>query len=132
MTEPTWIDAVDCLALQSELLSLFGGPAGVRDEGLLESALARPQQQFAYGTPSLCELGAAYAFGIVKNHPFVDGNKRAGFLVAALFLEINGLSFTAPEEEVVLQTLALAAGQCTEAEYGAWLAAACTPPRDAS
>ncbi len=125
MTEPIWIDAVDCLALQSELLALFGGPGGVRDKGLLESALARPQQQFAYGTPTLCELAAAYAYGIVKNHPFVDGNKRAGFLVAALFLEINGLSFTAPEEEVVLQTLALAAGQCSEAEYATWLDGAC-------
>ncbi len=131
MTEPIWIDAVDCLALQSELLALFGGPAGVRDEGLLESALTRPRQQYAYGAPSLCELGAAYAFGIVKNHPFMDGNKRGGFLVAALFLEINGLSFTAPEEEVVLQTLALAAGQCTEAEYATWLAAS-TPQRDGS
>ncbi|NQU41478.1 MAG: type II toxin-antitoxin system death-on-curing family toxin [Lentisphaerae bacterium] len=125
MSEPVWLDAADCRSFQSELLAWFGGPDGVRDEGLLESALARPRQQHAYGSPSLFELGAAYAFGIVKNHPFIDGNKRAGFLAAALFLEINGETFTAPEEDVVAQTLALAASHCTEAEYAAWLESAC-------
>ena len=125
MTEPIWVDSVDCLAFQGELVAWFGGPAGVRDEGLLESALARPRQQFAYGAPTLYQLGAAYAYGIMKNHPFIDGNKRAGFLAAALLLEVNGLAFSAPEEEVVVQTLALAASECTEAEYATWLESAC-------
>lgn len=127
MKEPVWLDLGDCLAFQGELLSWLGGAAGVRDQGLLESALARPQQPFAYEEPSLYELGASYAFGIVKNHPFVDGNKRAGFLAAALFLEINGESFAAPEEDVVTQTLALAAGECSQAEYAKWLERACQP-----
>jgi len=125
MTEPTWLDAVDSLSFHNELLAWFGGSAGVRDEGLLESALARPRQQYAYGVPTVFDLGAAYAYGIVKKHPFIDGNKRAGFLAAALFLEINGETFGAPEEEVVAQTLALAAGACTEAEYAAWLESSC-------
>ena len=127
MTEPIWLDKADCLSFQEELLAWFGGAAGIRDEGLLESALARPQQMYAYETPSLYRLGAAYAFGIVKNHPFIDGNKRAGFLAAALFLEINGERFAASEEEVVLRTLALAAGECSEEEYAKWLEDSCQP-----
>jgi death-on-curing protein len=125
MTEPVWLDTADCLSSQNKLLAWFGGSAGVRDEGLLESALARPQQKYAYGTPTTYELAAAYAYGIVKNHPFIDGNKRAGFIAAALFLEINGKVFAAPEEEVVIQTLALAASECSETEYAQWLETAC-------
>jgi len=125
MKEPVWLDLEDCLSFHGELLAWYGGADGVRDEGLLESALARPQQEYVYGTPTTYEMAAAYAHGIVKNHPFVDGNKRAGFLAAALFLEINGEKFTAPEEEVVIQTLALAAGECSEAEYAEWLKASC-------
>ena len=127
MTEPTWIDTNDCLAFQNELLAWFGGPAGVRDEGMLESALGRPRQRYVYASSTLYELAAAYAFGIVKNHPFVDGNKRAGFLVAVLFLEVNGERFNAPEEEVVVQTRALASDDCTEAEYAAWFKDSCAP-----
>ena len=114
--ESIWLDATDCLAFHGELLAWFGGADGVRDASLLASALARPRQRFAYETPTLYELGAAYAFGIVKKHPFIDGNKRAGFLAATLFLEINGESFTAPEEEAVLKTLALAASECSESD----------------
>ena len=125
MKEPTWIDKTDCLAFQGELLAWFGGAAGVRDLGLLESALARPKQRFSFASPSLHELAAAYAYGIVKNHPFVDGNKRAGFLAATLILEINGECFAAPEEEAVLKTLALAASECSEADYALWLARSC-------
>ena len=125
MSEPIWLDGADCIAFQGELLAWFGGADGIRDEGLLESALARPRMRFAYGAPGLYELAAAYAFGIVKNHPFVDGNKRAGFLAAALFLEINGESFAAPEEEVVLETLRLAAGDSSEADYAEWLERSC-------
>ncbi|MFZ4682421.1 MAG: type II toxin-antitoxin system death-on-curing family toxin, partial [Terrimicrobiaceae bacterium] len=92
---------------------------------LLESALHRPQQIFAYAKPSLFELAAAYAAGIVKNHPFLDGNKRAGFVTAYIFLGANGFALDAPEEEVVERTLALAAGAIEEAEYGAWLEKSC-------
>ncbi len=107
------------------MLERFGGLEGVRDEGLLESALNRPRHLFAYGKPSLFELAASYATGLVKNHPFLDGNKRTGFVAAALFLEINGCSFEAPEEEVVERTLALAAGAITEGDYAVWLKKSC-------
>jgi len=93
----------------------------VRDEGLLESALAKPQILFAYGSPTLAGLAASYAAGIIHNHPFLDGNKRTGFLVAATFLELNGLVFTASEVSVVETTLMLAAGNLKEAGYAAWL-----------
>jgi death-on-curing protein len=96
---------------------------GLRDEGLLESALARPQQLFAYGKPSLFDLAAAYAFGLVRNHPFLDGNKRIGFTTAVVFLELNGYRFAASEVDATIQTLALAAGELDEADYAAWLKA---------
>jgi death-on-curing protein len=127
--EPTWIEREDCLALHEQSISLFGGSTGIRDEGLMESALHRPRQRFAYESADLFALAASLGCGIVKNHPFVDGNKRTGFLCAALFLEANGLSFQAPEEEVVERTLALAAGAIEEAEYGEWLRRSCTGPR---
>ncbi len=129
MKEPVWIEAADCHAFHGEMLRRFGGLDGVRDEGMLESALNRPRHLWTYGDPSLPELAASYAAGIVKNHPFLDGNKRSGFMAAALFLEINGLSFQAPEEEVVLQTLALAAGEIDETDYAVWLKASCVKKR---
>lgn len=125
MSDPLWVEIADCLAFHDELLDQFGGLEGVRDEGLLESALNRPRHLFDYGSPSMAEIAAAYAVGIVKNHPFVDGNKRTGFMAAALFLEINGHFFQASEVEVVERTLALAAGVIGEAEYAVWLAASC-------
>jgi death-on-curing protein len=125
MKNPTWIDATDVHAFHQGMLAMFGGLVGVRDEGLLDSALNRPQHLFAYEKPTLFELAAAYALGIIKNHPFLDGNKRVGFMAAALFLEVNGLRFDAPEEEVVLQTLALAAGELDQDGYAAWLKASC-------
>jgi death-on-curing protein len=125
VSEPVWIDSADCHAFHAAILAQFGGLEGVRDEGLLDSALGRPRQMFAYGSPTLFDLAAAYAFGIVKNHPFLDGNKRAGFMAAALFLEANGEVFSAPEEEVVALTVALAAGTTDEAGYAAWLRRAC-------
>ena len=109
------------LALQERLLAEFGGLSGIRDAGLLDSALARPQQLFAYGQPSLFDLAAAYAFGLIRNHPFVDGNKRIGFTEAILFLELNGRRFTASEAEAALKTLALASRELDEASYAAWL-----------
>lgn len=128
MNEPFWIDLVDCLTVQEDMLARFGGLPGLRDQGLLESALHRPVQLFSYGQPDLFDLAAAYASGIVRNHPFLDGNKRAGFMAAALFSEVNGEHFQAPEDEVVLQTLGLAASEISEPEYAAWLRASC-PPR---
>lgn len=103
------------------LLAAYGGAAGVRDQTMLGSALARPQQLHTYGKPTAQELAASYAYGIVKNHPFVDGNKRTGFVLAVAFLERNGVPFTASEAEAVIQTLALAAGELAEAGYAAWL-----------
>jgi len=121
MKQPVWVRRDVVLAFHERLLAEHGGAAGIRDQGMLDSALGRPENQFAYGKPTLCELGASYAFGLVKNHPFIDGNKRIGFATAALFLALNGLRFGASEVEVVLQTLALAAGEITEADYAAWL-----------
>jgi death-on-curing protein len=105
------------------MLSLYGGAAGLRDEHLMESALARPQQLLHYGTPKLTELAAAYTAGIVQNHPFIDGNKRTGFMLGAGFLERNRCQFHAGEADAVIRTLALAAGEMTEEEYAAWLQA---------
>ena len=121
MKEPQWVLRDTVLALQERLLAEFGGLAGVRDEGLLDSALMRPQQFFAYGKPTLFDLGAAYASGLVRNHPFLDGNKRIGFTTAILFLELNGLRFTATEVDATVQTLALAARALDDERYAAWL-----------
>lgn len=121
MKEPVWITKEHTLTFHNLLLSRFGGIDGIRDEGLLESALNRPIQLFHYEAPTLFDMAAAYAFGIVKNHPFLDGNKRAGFTVAGLFLEFNGYTLQAPETEAVLLTVALAAGEVTAAHYAEWL-----------
>jgi death on curing protein len=123
MKQPEWILRDTVLALHEELLAEFGGLSGVRDEGSLASALARPENFFAYGNPSIFDLAASYGFGLVKNHPFVDGNKRIGFTVAVLFLEINGCRFQAAEADAVVRTLALAAGKMSEAAYAEWLKA---------
>lgn len=122
-SEPLWMEMADVLAIHEKMLALFGGMAGLRDNGLLESALARPTHLFHYAQPTLPELAAAYAAGVVRNHPFLDGNKRTGFVLAAAFLEINGCEFFAPEVEVVERTLALAARAIEETEYAAWLTA---------
>ena len=125
MKEPCWISQEVILAVQDELLARFGGLAGMRDEGLLGSALNRPQHLFFYEEASLFDLAAAYALGIVKNHPFLDGNKRAGFMAAYIFLGANGYNLIASEAEAVLQTLALAAGEIDQADYATWLKASC-------
>lgn len=103
------------------MLAQHGGLSGVRDEGLLESALFKPQNLFAYSSPTLPEMAASYAAGIIINHPFLDGNKRTGFMLAATFLELNGTEFTATEESVVEMTLALASGKLKQAAYARWL-----------
>ena len=127
MSEPFWLTREAVLAIQGELLARFGGLGGIRDEGLLDSALNRPLHLFHYGEPSLFDLAAAYAEGIVKNRPFLDGNKRAGFMAAYTFLGINGQQLEAPEEEAVLQTLALAADAIGATEFSAWLSKSCVP-----
>ncbi len=121
MKEPTWLNREDCLAIHEMMLAQHGGLAGVRDEGLLESALAKPRNLFAYGSSAAHELAASYAAGIILDHPFLDGNKRTGFMMATTFLVLNGLSFTASEESVVEMTLALAAGGVGQAAYAEWL-----------
>lgn len=121
---PVWVDERDVLAVHDRLLALHGGLSGLRDRGLLESALARPRQHYSYAEGiDIVELAALYTIGIVQNHPFVDGNKRAGFLAGVLFLELNGFDFTANESEVIQSVLGLAAGDIDEAGYAAWMRA---------
>ena len=124
MSGPVWIGKAECLAIHQELLAWFGGRAGLRDEALLDAALNRPLQKHTYGEASLPELAAAYAAGIIRNHPFIDGNKRTGFTLAVLFLELNGRRFAAPEAQAAVMTEDLAAGEVSEEAYAAWLARA--------
>jgi death-on-curing protein len=120
--EPAWIDAPDAISIHERLVALEGGVGAVRDRGLLESALARPRQLFTYGdAPDVVDLAAAYTAGIVGNHPFVDGNKRTGFVVGILFLELSGWRFTASQVAATHAVMALAAGRMDEAGYGAFL-----------
>ncbi len=123
MTEPEWLEEHEVLAIHESLLALHGGAEGVRDGDLLQSALARPRQLFAYGKPppDLCILAAAYTAGIIKNHPFVDGNKRTGFILAYTFLRLNGLGLRAGQAEAYATVLALAAGDLPEAAFARWL-----------
>jgi death-on-curing protein len=126
VNKPVWLLREAVLAAHERLLSEFGGASGIRDVGLLDSALARPDNLFAYGQPDVFAMAAAYAYGVVKNHPFFDGNKRTGFTAAIVFLELNGEVFTASEADATIQTLALAAGDLDEPGYAAWLKANCT------
>jgi death-on-curing protein len=120
--KPVWIDERDAIALHSRLLALHGGAEGLRDRGLLQSALARPQQQYAYAENSdMIDMATAYTAGIVRNHPFVDGNKRTGFVVGILFLELNRYRFVASEEDAAQAVLKLADGTLEEADYNAFL-----------
>jgi death-on-curing protein len=121
--QPIWVSRAVVLALHDEQLAEHGGAPGLRDEGLLDSALARPQNMFAYGTPSLAELAASYAFGLVQNHPFIDGNKRASLVTTELFLVLNGYLVVAADQDLVLKWLALAAGDLDEGELAKWLEA---------
>ncbi len=121
MTEPIWIANLEVLAIHDRQLAEHGGAAGIRDIGLLESAIARPQQLHAYGDPDIFDLAAAYTFGIVQNHPFADGNKRTGFITGILFVELNGRRFTASEPDATQAVLDLAIGEMSEGEFAAWL-----------
>jgi death-on-curing protein len=121
MKEPVWLRLEAIVAAHDEQLAEHGGGAGVRDPGLLESALARPLNLVAYGEPSLPRLAASYAFGIARNHPFVDGNKRTAAVAAELFLGLNGLDLTADDVDLVRTFLALAADEMNEEELAAWI-----------
>ena len=123
ISEPNWITPNIAQAIHERQLVEHGGQAGLRDGGLLLSALARPQQLLSYGEPSpdLCALAAAYAYGIAKNHPFLDGNKRTAFVVFRLFLKWNGLDLIAEKAVRYTKMLALAAGEIPEEEFAEWL-----------
>ncbi len=125
MKEPTWITREDTLAIHDMILAQHGGLTGLRDEGMLESALHRPRKRVVYQAADLPALAAAYAKAIVQNHPFGDGNKRTGFLLAAVFLEVNGWILTASEESVVEHTVGLAERKVSEGKYAAWLRQNC-------
>jgi len=118
-TEPKWLGVESVLVMHEEQLAEHGGPVGARD--LLDSALARPHNAWSYGEGDLVALAALYAAGVMRNHPFVDGNKRTGFLAAYAFLYVNGLEIVADEAEVIVQCLSLAASEIGEAEFAAWL-----------
>jgi death-on-curing protein len=119
--DPVWLGEAVVLALHGRLSAEHGGAQGLRDSSLLESALARPRQLLAYGEPDICELAAAYASGIVRNHPFVDGNKRMAFVAAYVFLASNGLRLVATEVDAAQVVTLLAADEIDETAFSAWL-----------
>jgi death-on-curing protein len=116
-----WIDKQALLLLHGESLAEHGGGEGLRDEGLLDPALARPLNLLAYGEPDVAALAASYAMGVAKNHPFVDGNKRAAFLTVGMFLYLNGYRLSTTQADATVTVLALAAGDITEEQFAAWL-----------
>ena len=122
MIEPEWLTADLVLAIHDEQLREFGGPAGIRDMGALESALGRARNRWAYEGGDLPRLAAAYGFGIARNHPFVDGNKRAALLAIITFLGINDVEFTASEAEAVIMIRDIAAGEIDEEVLARWIA----------
>lgn len=121
MIEPNWVLNEIVIAVHQMLIAEHGGSLGIRDEGLLESALTRPRQVFFYeAEASIFDLAASHGFSLAKNHPFIDGNKRAALSIAAIFLEINGYTFDAPEPEAVVVFEKLAAGDLSEKELAKW------------
>lgn len=128
MTAPKWVTVEETHAAYSKQIRRFGGAEGVRDAGLLESALSRPQNLHAYNEDAdLCDLAAAYGFGLAKNHPFVDGNKRTCFAVVSLFLGKNGLELAASEPELSETIVALASDKLSEEDFAQWLRANTRP-----
>jgi death on curing protein len=120
-----WIDKRALFLLHDESLAEHGGASGIRDEGLLDSALARPLNLAAYGTPDFAELAASYAIGLASNHAIVDGNKRVALLATGLFLHLNGYKLTASQADATLTLYAVAAGGVDEASFAAWLRGHC-------
>jgi len=121
MSEPRWLSAALLIDVHAEQLKLFGGPSGLRDEGLLESAAARPRNKWSYGVTDPADLAAALAFGLARNHPFVDGNKRIAFAAMMLFLRLNGIPFRPSPAEATAAILALAAGDLDEDGLARWI-----------
>ncbi len=122
-----WLDQTVVLAVHDEQLAEHGGGAGVRDSGMFESAMNRPLHLAAYGQPDVAELAAAYGFGLARNHPFIDGNKRTAFVAVELFLMLNGYDLTASDGDCVLTMLAVAAGEMEETEFAEWVRRNSTP-----
>jgi len=122
-----WIEHALVHAIHDEQLLEHGGGAGVRDTNLLESALARPEQLAHYGAPDVADLAASYGYGISRNHPFIDGNKRTAFVAVELFLALNGFDLLATDAECVVNMLNVAAGDIDEAAFGAWIRAHIQP-----
>ena len=123
--DPVWLGKAVVLALHGRLLAEHGGASGIRDSALLDSALARPQHLLAYGDPDIYDLAAAYTSGIIRNHPFVDGNKRTAFMAGYVFLASNDLQLTATEVDVVQVVALLASSEIGESEFAAWLRENC-------
>ena len=121
MNEPFWLTRQIIVAIHDEQLAIHGGASGLRDEGMLESALDRPRNRWAYESAGLAELAAAYAFGIARNHPFIDGNKRTSLLALYTFLGVNGIDFDVPEAEAAAMILSLAAGEVDEGGLTRWI-----------
>jgi death-on-curing protein len=121
MSEPEWLDIDIVLDVHAEQLALFGGADGVRDRHLIESALGRPRHKFAYEESDLASLAAAYAFGIAKNHPFVDGNKRTAFASMIVFLGLNGIDFDVPPQDATVMIISLASGEVSEESLARWI-----------
>lgn len=116
-----WLGREMILAIHDEQLARHGGAGGLRDSGLLDSALARPINHAAYGEPDTAEIGAIYALAIARNHPFIDGNKRTAFMAMVLFLALNGIAFDPPEVEATMTTLTMAAGDLPDDAFIAWV-----------
>jgi len=127
VSEPRWLDIDLVLDFHAEQLALFGGPEGLRDLGLLESALARPINKFAYGETDLAALAAAYGFGIAKNHPFIDGNKRTALACMIVFLGLNQVDLDAPQEAAAAIVFSIAAGEIGEDVLARWIAGHSNP-----
>jgi len=121
MSEPFWLTRRMIIAIHDEQLAIHGGASGLRDEGMLASALDRPKNKWSYEDADLVELAAAYAFGIARNHPFVDGNKRTSLLALYTFLGVNGVDFVVPEAEAAAIILSLAAGEVSEQSLARWI-----------
>jgi death on curing protein len=120
MTEPVWLPVKLVIAIHDEQLRVFGGPAGSRDRGLLESALARPANKWSLGEPDLAALAAAYAVGVARNHPFIDGNKRAAFLAIIVFLGVNDINLVVNDAHAAVIIDDMAAGQVSEENLTRW------------
>jgi len=121
VTEPRWLKLDEIIVAHERQLGRFGGAPGIRDKGALQSALSRPRNKWLYDQAGLVELAAAYAFGIARNHPFVDGNKRVAFIAMASFLRLNEVNFAPPQDESTSVILGLAAGEIDETGLARWI-----------